>query len=120
MVVSTGGGPRTAEDKAAVAVRAALDEAVRRLREDLGATGRLLIALPTFRVGMGGDRGRRLQSARVQIAAALETLDSHEDVDAVFVAYTPTLYHIFLEARREVLGPAGRRSRCVRPTSARP
>ena len=104
VVVSTGGGP-SAEDKAAVAVRVALDEAVRRLRDELGVAGRLLVALPTFRVGGGGDRGRRLQSARVQIAAAREALDRLTDVDAAFVAYTPTLYHIFLEARRDVLGP---------------
>jgi len=36
-------------------VRAALTTAVRRLREDMGRTDRLLIALPAFRVGLGGE-----------------------------------------------------------------
>ena len=104
VVVSTG-GDATEEDKAALAVRAALDEAVRRLRDELGVKGRLLVALPTFRLGGGGDRGRRLHSARVQIKAALEALERLDEVDAAFIAYTPTLYHMFLEARRDVLGP---------------
>jgi O-acetyl-ADP-ribose deacetylase (regulator of RNase III) len=103
VVVAAAGGPRTAEDKAALAVRAALTEAVRRLRE-AGRGGRLLVALPTFRVGLGGDRRERLRSARSQVRAALEVLGQHDGVDAVFVPYTATLHQIFLEARREALG----------------
>src|SRR5207248_6197287 len=49
VTVSTGGG-EPAVDKAGVAVRAALERAVRELR-DAGHKGRLLIALPAFRVG---------------------------------------------------------------------
>jgi hypothetical protein len=92
------------EDKAATAVRAALTTAVARLRNEVGLKERLLIALPAFRVGMGGDRGQRLRSALVQVTTALEVLDGLDDVDAVFVTYTHTLYRIFLEARRKVLG----------------
>jgi O-acetyl-ADP-ribose deacetylase (regulator of RNase III) len=103
LVVSTGGSSAV-PDRAGRAVRAALTTAVQRLREELGRTGRLLIALPTFRVGQGGDRRQRLQSARDQVAAALEVLGRHADVDAAFVPYTATLHQIFLEARREVLG----------------
>jgi hypothetical protein len=106
VVVSTG-GPRTAADKAAIAVRAALTEAVRRLREGPRPEGRLLVALPTFRMGKGGDRRERLRSARAQVRAALEVLGQHDGVDAVFVPYTATLYQIFLEARREALGAPG-------------
>jgi hypothetical protein len=104
VVVSTG-GERTTEDKAGIAVRAALTTAVEELRRQ-GCTGRLLIALPAFRVGRGGDRQQRLRSARVQVAAASEVLADLPQVDAVFVTYTPTLYQIFLEARRQALGPA--------------
>jgi hypothetical protein len=103
LVVSTGGD--ATEDKAALAVRSALTTAVRRLREDPRRTDRLLIALPAFRVGLGGDRRQRLRSARVQIGTALDFLAAETDVDAVFVTYTSTLYQIFLEARRQVLGP---------------
>jgi hypothetical protein len=103
VVASTGKGD--VEDKAGTAVRAAFTTAVERLRA-MGHTGRRLIALPAFRVGMGGDRSQRLHSARLQIAAALDVLQRHADADAVFVTYTPTLYHIFLEARRQLLGPS--------------
>jgi hypothetical protein len=106
VVVSTG-GPRTREDKAGIAVRAALTEAVRRLRDEAGLSARLLIALPTFRMGKGGDRRERLRSARAQVRAALDVLGQHDGVDAVFVPYTATLYQIFLEARREALGEPG-------------
>src|SRR5262245_16602097 len=51
-----GGAP---DEKARLAVRAALTRAVQELRA-LGRTDRLLIALPAFRVGRGGDRQRRL------------------------------------------------------------
>ena len=56
VAVAATGGPATAEDKAAIAVRAALDEAAGRLREGLGPAERLLVALPAFRLGWGGDR----------------------------------------------------------------
>jgi hypothetical protein len=102
VVVATGG--RRDEDRAGLAVRAALTESVRHLREE-GRTGRLLIALPAFRVGKAGDRHQRLESARAQIAAAREALEKLPDVDVAFITYTPTLYQIFLQARREVLGP---------------
>jgi O-acetyl-ADP-ribose deacetylase (regulator of RNase III) len=103
LVVSTGG--EAADDKAVRAVRAALTTAVRRLRGEHGRTDRLLIALPAFRLGMGGDRSQRLRSASAQIRTALDFLAAETDVDAVFVTYTSTLYQIFLEARRQVLGP---------------
>jgi hypothetical protein len=99
-VVSTG-GPQTIEDKAALAVRAALTTAERELRAVLGDTEHLLIALPTFRMGKGGDRRQRLRSARAQIGAARAFLAEHDGVDVAFIAYTTPLYQIFLEARRE-------------------
>src|SRR5437764_15268944 len=55
VTVSTG-GPRTPLDKADLAVRAALTAAVEHLRAGPVPHGRLLVALPTFRVGLGGDR----------------------------------------------------------------
>lgn len=100
-VISTG-GERTSEDKAAIAVRAALTTAARELRAAHGEKEHLLIALPTFRMGKGGDRRQRLRSARAQIAAAREFLAQHEGIDVAFIAYTIPLYQIFLEARREV------------------
>ncbi len=99
-VVSTGGA-QSIEDKAALAVRAALTTAVRHLRTDHGDKEHLLIALPTFRMGKGGDRRERLRSARAQINAAREFLVQQDGVDVAFIAYTIPLYQIFLEARRE-------------------
>jgi hypothetical protein len=104
VVVVATGGPATAEDKAAIAVRAALEEAVGRLRGDLGRRERLLIALPAFRLGWGGDRDNLLRSARAQVAAARDSLARHPGVDAAFITYAPAIYHIFLEARRHALG----------------
>jgi hypothetical protein len=106
VVVSTGGGPPGDEDKAGLAVRGAIARAVRELRQ-AGRTGRLLVALPAFRVGMGGDRRQRLRSARAQLRAAGECLGEHADVDIAFLTYTQSLYRIFLEARRETAGPGG-------------
>jgi hypothetical protein len=103
-VVSTGGAATT-EDKAAIAVRAALAIAVRELRAVHGEAELLLIALPAFRMGKGGDRRQRLRSARAQISAARDFLAGHDDVDIAFIPYTMPLYQIYLEARREVLGP---------------
>jgi hypothetical protein len=105
VAVASTGGDQTEEDKATLAVRAALDTAVPQLRRRLGQTERLLVALPAFRVGGGGDRHQRLRSARVQVRAALDGLRRHPGVDVAFILYTPTLYHIYLEARRAVLGP---------------
>ncbi len=76
--------------------------------EELRATrpeARLLIALPAFRVGRGGDRGNPMFSARAQIQAAVSTLQEVPNVDVAFVTYTPALYRVFLQARREVVGP---------------
>src|SRR5205814_1771349 len=94
LVVSTGDSS-SAEHKAATAVRAAIRTAVRELRA-MGRTERLLIALPGFRVGQGGDQKQRLHSARIQVATAQEELQRHENVDVAFVLYTPTLYPIYL------------------------
>jgi hypothetical protein len=102
-VVSTG-GPQTIEDKAALAVRAALTTALRELRAILGDKEHVLIALPTFRMGKGGDRRQRLRSARAQIGAARAFLADNEGVDVAFIAYTVPLYQIVLEARREARG----------------
>ncbi|MBY0229359.1 MAG: SIR2 family protein [Gemmataceae bacterium] len=103
VAVSTG---RAGEDvdKPGAAVRAALAEAVKHLRE-ARPTGNLLVALPAFRLGRGGDHGHRLASARAQVRAAHEALAGLPGVDCAFVCYTPALHRIFLEARREVLGP---------------
>jgi hypothetical protein len=103
VVASAGGGD--APDKAGLAVRSAIATAVKHLREDLGRKDRLLIALPAFRVGRGGDHRQRLRSARSQLHAASAALGDHPDIDVAFLTYTPALYRIFLEARRELLGP---------------
>lgn len=101
VVVSTGRGEDI--DKPGLAVRNALAVAEDNLRL-AGRTGRLLIALPGFRVGRGGDHARRLESARAQVRAALQALSEMSEVDVAFILYTPDLYRIFLEARREALG----------------
>jgi O-acetyl-ADP-ribose deacetylase (regulator of RNase III) len=101
VVVASTGGPATDEDKAAIAVRAALSLAVKRLRA-AGRTGRVLVALPAFRVGAGGDRRQQLRSAKVQVAAARDFLADDPGVDAAFITYNPSLYRVFLEARRQV------------------
>lgn len=95
--------PRDAGTVARNAVRRAVAELRR-----AGKTGRLLIALPAFRLGMGGDRWRRFESACAQVRAVYELLkeDAHKDVDVAFIAYTPALYRIYLEARKEVRGRA--------------
>lgn len=103
VVVSTG-RDRMA-DKPGVSVRNAIDTAVTKLRES-GRRDRLLIALPAFRVGKGGDHHQRMQSALAQLQAAKAALAAHDQVDVAFLTYTPALYRIFLEARRAVVGPA--------------
>ncbi len=102
VVVAATGKPVMTEDKAAVTVRGAIDKAVACLRADRGPSERLLVALPAFRAGMGGDRNDRLRSARAQVAAARDALSRHPEVDIAFILYTPALYQIFLEARRAV------------------
>jgi hypothetical protein len=109
VVVVAAGGSRTVsrEDKARVAVRSALETAIARLRTFRPEPERLLIALPTFRHGMGGDRHFRLESARWQIATARDVLADHPAVDVAFVPYTADSYRIFLQARRDLrLEPA--------------
>jgi hypothetical protein len=118
VVVAAAGGSRAAprEDKARLAVRNALEMSIDQLRQVCPERQRLLIALPTFRLGMGGDRHFRLESARWQIATARDVLANHPAVDVAFVSYTADSYRIFLQARRELgLGPA-----CPAPTSALP
>jgi hypothetical protein len=101
-VISIGEAP-TGEDKGGLAVRSALTTAFRQLRA--GAEDeRLLIVLPTFRVGKGGHHQERLRSARAQIEAAGTFLAENDGVDVAFIPYTAPLYQIFLTARREVLG----------------
>jgi hypothetical protein len=103
VVVVASTGRADVEDKAGLAVRRAIAEAVSQLRA-LGRKDRLLIALPAFRVGRGGDHRKRLASARAQLQAASEALADHPNVDVAFITYTPALYRIFLEARHEFLG----------------
>lgn len=68
---------------------------------------RLLIALPTFRLGMGGDRHQRMASARTQLEAAARAVRDAPDVDVAFVAYSSEVYRVFLQARRACgLAPA--------------
>src|SRR5262249_45940969 len=67
---------------------------------------RLLIALPAFRMGMGGDRDDRRRSALAQVRAALELLERHPGVDLAVITYDASTYQIFLDARRQVLGEA--------------
>src|SRR5262245_28945426 len=82
VVVSTGRDDLA--DKAGASVRRAVDTAVSRLRE-LGRKDRLLIALPAFRVGMGGDHRQRLRSAMAQVQAARAAVEQHTDVDVAFL-----------------------------------
>jgi hypothetical protein len=91
------------DDCAERAVRGALATAHDYLRKQPGR-GRRLVALPTFRLGLGGDRNDRLRSARAQVRAAVECLRAMPGLDAAFVAFTPDNHLIFLQARREVLG----------------
>jgi hypothetical protein len=102
VVASTGTGD--VGDKAGLAVRRAIGEALGQLRGS-GRKDRLLIALPAFRVGRGGDHRQRLNSARAQLQAAATALEEHAYVDVAFLTYTPALYRIFLEARQEIFGP---------------
>jgi O-acetyl-ADP-ribose deacetylase (regulator of RNase III) len=102
IVVTPAAGQGSARhEKRPKAVAAALKTAVENLRRGVKSHERLLIALPTFGFGLGGDRRRRLESARAQMSAAQETLQTVADADAVFVAYTADSYEVLLRARRE-------------------
>ena len=111
VVVAAGGmhTPMPPEPPETLAVIGAVREAVRNLRGREKATqkkaSRLLVALPAFRVGMGGSEEEEQKAALNQVQAARQVLLELPNVDVVFVAYTPRLYQIFLEARR-TLGQA--------------
>ena len=96
-------GRLTPDDCAERAVQGALDVALKYLQKHPGG-GRRLVALPTFRLGMGGDRRDRLRSARTQVRVALECLKTMPGVDVAFVPFTPDNHQIFLQARRDTLG----------------
>ena len=99
VVVATG-GVQGGDEAGAVAVRAAIDLSVASLRGGARPEGRLLVALPAFLVGMGGGGDRQVGEARIQVAAAREALERHPGVDVAFITYTPSLYRVYLEARR--------------------
>jgi O-acetyl-ADP-ribose deacetylase (regulator of RNase III) len=101
VVTPAAGNGSAPHEKRPRAVTAALKTAVEHLRRVSKSDERLLVALPTFGFGMGGDRRRRLESARSQMAAARGVLESLPDVDAAFVAYTADAYEVLLRARRE-------------------
>jgi hypothetical protein len=103
VVVAAAGGTRTLgrEKKITLSVRQALSRAIEALRQVVPPHERLLVALPTFRQGLGGDQNARLASARAQIATVHEVLQQQAGVDVVFVTYTADSYRIFLQARRE-------------------
>ena len=104
VVVAAAGGGRSLDraTKARLAVQNALIKAIRELRRQFPEPEPVLIALPTFRQGMGGDRNVRLESARVQLDKAREVVGQHPGVDVVFVPYTTDSYQVFLQARRDV------------------
>lgn len=104
VVVAAAGGGRTLrrEEKTRRAVEGALRVATAELRQRYPEQKRFLVALPTFRLGMGGDRNTRLESARVQLQTAHEFLHDHPDIDVAFVPYTLDSYRIFLQARRDL------------------
>jgi hypothetical protein len=101
VVAATGVAP--SGDTPRLVAHNAIVRAVNELRA-AGPTRRLLIALPAFRLGGGGDQWDRLNSARAQVRGAADALASLGEVDVVFVTYTAALYRIYLEARRKELG----------------
>jgi hypothetical protein len=104
VVAATGRSPGADfAQKSQLAVENALETAIAALRKVTSKDDRLLIALPTFRQGQGGDRHRRLESGQAQIAAAEKVLKRHAKVDVAFVTYTADSYQIYLQARRTVL-----------------
>ncbi len=101
VVAAAGGLTLSREKKIRRAVRNCLESAVGQVGPTEAGRSRPLIALPTFRRGLGGDRSWRLASARLQVRTAHEFLQAHPDVDVAFVAYTADSYRVFLQARRE-------------------
>lgn len=91
----------SSHDTAYLVVKEAIAEAIAALPPiALDPNYRPLIALIAFRMGMGGDRNKRLQAAREQVRAAFEALEQYPHIDLAFVVDEPTKYEIFLEARR--------------------
>lgn len=86
---------------AAGAVRTAA-AALEELRPLLGQSPqhRFLIALPALRMGGGGDRHHPLPSACLQVQAVRAVLNDYPLIDVAFVAYTPDIYEVYVEARR--------------------
>ena len=102
VVAATGGGVRADKDsdlQSEWAVRGALQCAIENLRREIPA-GRLVVALPAFRIGRGGSANQRMSAARSQVKTAAQVLGEHPNVDAIFVCYTPEDYQVFIEARR--------------------
>jgi O-acetyl-ADP-ribose deacetylase (regulator of RNase III) len=84
-------------------VESSIDEAVKQLPRPTGED-RLLVALPCFLMGAGGGLSQRVILAKIQVAAAAACLKKHKDIplDVVFVTYTKDMYHLFLDARRNL------------------
>ena len=102
VAAATGGGVRADKDgdlQSEWAVRGALECALENLRREI-PNGRLVVALPTFRIGSGGSANRRMSAARSQVRTCAQVLAEHPNVDAIFVCYTPEDYQVFIEARR--------------------
>lgn len=97
---SAGRGP-SPEEKRPAAVAAALTTAVEHLPRPGKGDSSLLVALPTFGFGLGGDRWRRMESGRSQLLAADNILKKHPQLSVAFVAYTADSYQVLLLARRE-------------------
>lgn len=103
-VVSVGSGsdPGTTEKSQwELTVRVAIETAVRELGRR-GTQEQLLIALPSFHVGVGSGRCQLIELARTQIRTAREVLARADmaAADVVFVTYTRSLYHVYLHARQ--------------------
>jgi O-acetyl-ADP-ribose deacetylase (regulator of RNase III) len=111
VVVAAAGGGRAGTNeserdrRSRLSVRNAVAAAAEGLRRDFPDVKRPLVTLPAFRLGRGGDRRRMLRSARVQVEEARDALARHGDLDVAFVTYTEDVYRVFLQARRELLGP---------------
>ena len=95
-------------EKSRRAVTAAIQTAAHNLGR--GSGRRRLIAIPGLRMGAALTRRRsdeavwdeRRDAAQAQIEAARDCLKDYPDLDVVFVAYTPDLYHLYLKAREAV------------------
>ena len=102
VVAATGGSVRADKDadlQSEWAVRGALECAIENLRRQL-PNEHLVIALPAFRIGRGGSANWRMSAARSQVKICAQVLATHDNVDAIFVCYTPEDYQVFVEARR--------------------